>query len=146
MNFLIPILVVGFCVLGTYKVFELFARRKERLFLIEKLASFSESEEDKEKRVKIQLPLFNANDYGSWPLRIALLLVGIGAGCLVAFFIQVIFFNGSSIQSYREWVDQFIDLIVLVNFACISLFGGIGLLVAFLIEQKKKGKKEGEHE
>lgn len=142
-NALIPILIVGFFILGTYKTFKLFVRRKERILLIEKLAFLSESEEEKE-RLKIRLPIISGDnlDFGSWPLRISLLLIGIGAGCLMAFFLQIFYFNGSSIQSYRDWVYQFQDLILLVNFASISFFGGIGLLIAFLLEQKKKTQKE----
>ena len=142
---LTPIFIVGFIVLGTYKLFELFARKKERMLMIEKFSFLSENDEDKEARLKIKLPFFSGNDFdfGFWPLRIALLLIGIGAGCLVAFFIQIIYFNGSPIQSYRDWAHQFWDLIALVNFASITFFGGIGLLIAFLLEQKKKAQKKG---
>ena len=141
---LIAISIVGFLVLGTYKTFELFVRRKERMLMIEKFALLSENNEDKEERLKIKLPFISGSDFdfGFWPLRISLLLIGIGAGCLVAFFIQIIYFNGSTIQLYRDWVHQFQELIMLVNFASISFFGGIGLLIAFLIEQKNKKQKE----
>jgi len=71
--------------------------------------------------------------FGFWPLRISLLLIGIGTGCLVAFFIRI---NSSSDMSW--------DLITLVNFASISMFGGIGLLIAYFIEQRKRMKKENE--
>ena len=144
---LVPIFIVGFVMLAVYKVFELFAKRKERIFMIEKLAHLCENEDDKEKSLKIKLPFISSDDldFGYWPLRISLLLVGIGAGCLVAFFIQIIYvsiyfdtFSNSHVNSYRDWVHQFRDLIALVNFASISLFGGIGLLVAYLIEQKKR--------
>ena len=136
MMFLVPIFVVGICVLGTYKLFELYARKKERILMIEKLASLCENSGDKDEQLKIRLPFIigSDTDYRFWPLRISLLLIGIGAGCLVAFFIQI----NASIASYH---DQFYDLIVLVNFASISFFGGIGLFAAFLIEQKMKAKK-----
>ncbi|MCL1933752.1 MAG: hypothetical protein FWF53_08110 [Candidatus Azobacteroides sp.] len=142
MNDLVPIFVVGFSMLAVYKVFELFAKRKERILLIEKLANLCENEEDKEKSLKFKLPFISSEnlDFGYWPLRISLLLIGVGAGCLMAFFIQIIYFNGSPIQSYREWVHQFNDLLVLVDFASISFFGGIGLFIAYLLEQKKKAK------
>jgi len=138
---LVPISIFGFCVLGTYKTFELFVRRKERMLMIEKLAFLSD---ENENRPKIRLPFISVDDLnsGSWPLRISLLLIGIGAGCLLAFFIQLIYFNASPIQLYRDWIYQFQDLILLVNFASISFFGGIGLLIAFLIEQKNKKQKE----
>jgi len=141
MSDLVPIFVVGFCILGTYKVFELFAKRKERVLFIEKLASLYElNEEDKEKRLKIQFPFTSETNSGYLPLRVALLLAGIGAGCLLAFIIQItIFYNGSGIHSsYRDWSYEFQGLILLVNFASISLLGGIGLLIAYLIEQRKK--------
>jgi len=140
MNNLVPIFIVGFCMLAVYKVFELFAKRKERILFIEKLANLCENEDDKEKSLKLKLPFISSNDldFGYWPLRISLLLMGIGAGCLVSFLIQMFCFNSSNFQEYREWVHQFQDLVVLVNFASISFFGGIGLFVAYLIEQKKK--------
>ena len=142
MDDLVPIFVVGFVMLCVYKVFELLVRKRERELFIEKLAFSGESEEDKGKRSKLQFPFAAANDFGFWPLRASLLLVGIGTGCLLAFFIQIIYFNGSPVQSFREWFNQFDGLIALANFACITLFGGIGLLIAFLIEQKKKALKD----
>ena len=129
------ICVVGFIVLGIYKLFELFAKRKERLLFIEKLAFISEDKEDEERRIKVRLPFLSESnaDFGFWPLRVSLLLIGIGAGCLSAFFIRIF----SLIQEYpHSW-----ELNVLVNFASILMFGGVGLLVAFLIEQKIKAKK-----
>lgn len=142
MSEMVPICVVGFVMLATYKVFELFARRKERILFIEKISHLYENEDNKETYLKVKLPFISSKDldFGYWPLRISLLLMGVGAGCLLAFFIQIIYFNGSPIQSYREWVNQFEGLIVLVNFASILFFGGIGLFIAYLLEQKKKVK------
>jgi len=124
------VLIVGSVMLCVYKVFELFVRRPERMVLIQKLAFLSENEGDNEKRLKFQLPSIVANDSGSWTLRIALLLIGFGAGCLLAFFVRL------------QYPGMSWDLISLSNFACISLFGGIGLLIAFFIEQKKKVEKK----
>ena len=131
MNDLIPIFVVGFIVLGVYKLFELYAKRKERILMIEKLASLAELKEDDENRLKIRIPLVIDGDsgFGFWPLRISLLLIGIGAGCLVAFFIRINYSNMS-------W-----DLISLANTASILFFGGIGLLAAYFIEQRKRAQK-----
>lgn len=131
MVYLVPIFIVGFIVLGVYKVLELFAKKKERLLLIDKLSSLTENEEENEKRAKIQIPLILSGDSASWPLRISLLLIGIGAGCLFAFFIQI----SDVIPSAN---DQFNSLVIMVNFASISFFGGIGLFIAFLIEQKNE--------
>ena len=124
------VLIVGFVMLCVYKVFELFVRKNERMLLVEKLTSLNGNEEDNEKRLKLQLPSIVANDSGFWTLRIALLLVGIGAGCLLALFVRL------------QYPGMSWDLISLANFACISLFGGIGLLIAFFLEQKKKMQKK----
>ena len=141
---LTSIFVVGFFVLGTYKLFELYAKRKERILMIEKLANLCEGDEDNKKLLKIQLPFISGGDrdFGFWPLRISLLLIGIGIGCLLAFFIHFACFANYSIESYKECLRSIGEIIVLINFACISIFGGIGLLIAFLIEQKMKRKKE----
>jgi H+/Cl- antiporter ClcA len=85
---LTAIFIVGFIVLGVYKLFELFVKKRERLMLIEKLVSLPSSTEVPEP---IRLPkiLFEKQDYGSWPLRISLLLIGIGLGCLSSVIIQL---------------------------------------------------------
>ena len=126
----IPIFTVGFFVLGIYKILELYARRKERELFVEKLASLSELKEDDENKLKVRLPFMVNSDVGFWPLRISLLLIGIGAGCLFAFFIRI----GNPDMSW--------DLFSLANTASILFFGGIGLLIAYFIEQKKRAEKE----
>jgi len=140
------IFIVGFLTLGTYKLFELFAKRKERILMIEKLAQLCVNEEDNEKPLKIRLPfiLEGNSNLGFSSLRISLLLIGIGAGCLFAFFIQYFTFAGYSLESYRDYFRKFGELIVLINFASISICGGIGLLIAFLVEQKMKRKEKEE--
>jgi hypothetical protein len=127
------IFIVGFIVLGVYKLVELYAKRKERLLMIEKLTIVGEDKEGSGEQLKIRLPFSfgNDSDFGFWPLRISLLLIGIGAGCLMSFFFQIIYFTGSSIS----W-----NLVALINFASISMLGGIGLLIAYFIEQKKRAK------
>ena len=136
------IFIIGFIVLGTYKLFELFAKRKERQLMIEKLAHLWEGDEDNEKRLKIQLPLISADnpDFGYWPLRISLLLIGIGLGCLLSFFLQSQTF-GFNYDNYWDYYNHYAGIIVMINFATITTLGGIGLLIAFLIEQKMKRKK-----
>ena len=143
MSDLIPVCIVGFVILGIYKLFELFVKKSERVLVIEKFASLCENNEDSEDRIKIRLPFISNDDFYSkfWPLRISLLLIGIGSGCLLSLLIIVNAYNNSSIDLYRDWSHQFRDFIGLVNFASVSFLGGIGLLAAFLIEQKMKAKK-----
>jgi len=122
MNFT-AVFIIGFVVLGIYKTIELFVRRRERLSIIEKFASLN-----LESTESIRLPniLFENQDFGSWPLRISLLLIGIGLGSLCAFFIQM--YYGS-----LDW-----DQKSMINVASICFFGGIGLFIAFMIELKQR--------
>ena len=141
---LTAICIMGFITLGVYKLFELFVKKNERLLMIEKFASLCEYKEEGEERVNIRLPFISGDDsaFSFWPLRISLLLIGIGTGCLLSLLIITNAYNNSSIDSYRDWGDQFRDFVGLVNFASVSFLGGIGLLAAFLIEQKMKAKKK----
>ncbi|GHT61050.1 hypothetical protein FACS189451_02290 [Bacteroidia bacterium] len=125
---LTPILVVGFLVLGTYKIIELFVKRKERLAIIEKLTSLTNFESAE----PIRLPniLYEKQESGSWPLRISLLLIGIGLGCLCTFFTQM-YYGWDTIRPFQR------DIMFT---AYITLFGGIGLFIAFLIELHQKNK------
>jgi hypothetical protein len=97
------------------------------LAIIEKFTSLSNS--DSNEPIRLPNILFEKQDFGSWPLRISLLLVGIGLGCLFAFFIQM--YYGS-----LEW-----DQKSMINTASVCLFGGIGLFIAFMIELKQKNNQ-----
>jgi len=92
--------------------------------------------------LKIQLPLIygSNSDFGFWPLRISLLLIGIGLGCLLSFVLQGATF-GFNYNNYWDYYNHYAGIIVMINFATITTLGGIGLLIAFLIEQKMKRKK-----
>jgi len=121
------IFIVGFVVLGIYKTIELFVRKKERLSIIEKITSLT----NPESTGSIRLPniLFENQDFGSWPLRISLLLVGIGLGSMCAVFIRMYY-------NVEDW-----DLRGMINAASICFFGGLGLFVAFMIELKQKNNQ-----
>jgi hypothetical protein len=120
--------IVGFIVLGIYKFSELFVRRKERLMFLEKFFTYCEK---KEGSTPFQMPpiLFGNQNYGSWPLRIALLLIGVGIGCLFAFFTWVyVSHHGHNIKEF-------------ICFSYIAIFGGVGLLVSYFIESRQSKKK-----
>lgn len=132
-NFLVPILVVGTITLGIYKLFELFVCRRERMMLLERMLASDLKE----------LPRFS---YG-WRVRFSFsalkwgcLLMGIGLGVLLGYAIcwnTIPGFPGDDLY-YPS------DSIVAVIFgASVLLMGGLGLLVAFLVELKL-GKKDGE--
>ena len=129
------VLIVGFIVLGIYKVIELFARRRERLNLIEKLSVRVEQGE-------CPLPVLLDNpNRGAWSLRIALLFIGVGIGCLLSIFTSFwteMLNHGLNQVLNRHYMQTF------VNFACIAIFGGLGLLTSYLIELRQSRKKKGE--
>ena len=124
MNFITGIFIVGFVILGIYKTIELFVRKQERLSIIEKFTSLANS--DSTEPIRLPNILFEKQDFGSWPLRISLLLIGIGLGCLFAFFVQM--YYGS-----LEWDQE-----SMINAASVCFFGGIGLFIAFMIELKQR--------
>jgi len=62
-------------------------------------------------------------------LKFGLLLVGLGIGLLVALFtVRGIFGN--------DMTEREISQSVAVYFGCIGIFGGLGLIVSFLVEKK----------
>jgi hypothetical protein len=134
------ICVVGFVVLGIYKLFELYAKRGERRSLIEKLPVFLENKDLKESIILPDI-LYKKSVYGSRPLPIALLLIGVGIGCAVAFFVQYNLFGdiNYNLGDYNIR-NQIHERQLIIYFAFISIFGGIGLLVAYLIERKETKK------
>jgi hypothetical protein len=142
MGDLTAIFIVGFLVLGTYKLFELFVRRSERLAIIEKLFL---STENKEISGAIQLPniSFGKTDVSSWSLRFSLLLIGVGVGCLLAFFTQYAMLDLSVSYDKDNWEvrNAVNETKAFIHFSFISIFGGIGLLSAYLIESRQAKKK-----
>jgi hypothetical protein len=135
MRDLVPVFIIGFIVLGIYKIFELLVRRKERLMFIEK---FGANCSDKEILDSVHLPAvsFGKDTYRSfWSLRIALLMIGIGIGCLMNFFTVYVCSDGAARK--MEYSTQ-----SLILFSYISVFGGISLLISYLIEAKCNRKNQ----
>lgn len=127
-------LIVGTVTLGIYKLFELFARRKERMTIIEKLG---DKFDPTMLGMKNTLPQMNMGNSTFGTLKIACLLLGIGLGLLVGFSILQLNFPYSQIN-----IEHYIfrETQSVVYGASVLLFGGLGLLVAFLIELKHSKK------
>ncbi len=123
MNDLVPILVIATLTIGVYRMIELFVRRNERMAIIDKLTSNLKPDD---VNMDMNLSFFAPNRGTSWALRLALLLIGIGIGALIGFFIVMYY---SQFDSYRAEGTIYLS--------CISIFGGVGLLIAYLIEQKQ---------
>ncbi|KAA6309145.1 hypothetical protein EZS27_039305, partial [termite gut metagenome] len=128
----------GIITLGIYKLFELFAGKRERLLIIEKLG---------DKLIlpvglsKISLPSYtNSLPFSFGTLKTGCLLIGIGLGMLVGFFICVF-----SIPDYYTKLNcsEVREISAIIYGSCILFLGGFGLIISFLIEMKnKKGKNE----
>ena len=135
MHNLDSIIIVPFIFYFTYKFLEALIRRKERLMLVEKLDlsnlhTFPSSQE------ALNVLEYMPNKCFS-NLRIGLLIAGIGLGLMVAWVLAICFDPfGSMSSDYRGMFE-------VIYLASPALFGGIGLLISYLIEQKarKEGKK-----
>ncbi|MDR1369731.1 MAG: hypothetical protein LBJ72_06355 [Dysgonamonadaceae bacterium] len=131
------VLIVGIITLGIYRLFELYARRKERILMVEKFA-----ENAKPVDLDLSLLFFKKRQpiYSTWALKISLLMIGIGLGAIIAFFIQYAMIGDLLTQAHDNWdirrnLDGFKETIY---FSCVAMFGGIGLLTAYLIELKQQ--------
>ena len=138
MEFITAPLVVGIITLGIYKLFELFARRKERLTIIEKLG---DKLDPSMLELKHSLPIRLEGLQRFGTLKIACLLLGIGLGLLIGYFIclnTVVGFN------YENMSHNAYEAVGVIYGASVLLFGGLGLLIAFLVEMKYLHKNNSE--
>ncbi|MCL1938537.1 MAG: hypothetical protein FWF52_09115 [Candidatus Azobacteroides sp.] len=133
------ICIVGFCVLGIYKIIELFVRRRERLAMIERWALSLSPEETSPLSKKWNIPFLSRSDYGLWPLRLSLLFIGVGLGCIIAFFVQYNLVWVPSQSEGNNWAtgNNINQMQSILYFSFITIFGGLGLLIAYFIEAKQ---------
>lgn len=138
MDFISVPVVVGIVFYGVYKLFELFVCKNERLKIIDKLGDkFSANDISG----KMTLPSYKRSDFSFSTLKGGFLMLGIGLGLLIGFFICTMS-SRSYLSGNADWSAQ--QIFGIVYGACVLLFGGLGLLVAFIIEMKlsKKDRKE----
>jgi len=136
MNDLAPVLICSIMAFAVYRILELYARRKERMAMIEKLQFSNE-------QLKFNLPLFNSAKLPStWALRASLLLIGIGLGLIVAFVLESTLFYKALLPEFSDYdwnVQRNINnTVTMVYLACLSVFGGLGLFIAYNLEQKRE--------
>lgn len=136
MDFITIPLTLGIAVFAFYKLVELYVRKKERILIIEKLSQL--------EKVNVEnfnlSSLFGGKNFsvGQFTgLRIGSLLIGLGLGLLIAYFIinmTVVYPRGGDLPwSIRESIS-------IVYGASTLLFGGLGLVTGFIIERKMISK------
>ncbi len=134
MDFIAAPLIVGMCVLGVYKLFELFVCKRERLAIIDKLG---EKISAADLSGKFTLPGYGNTNISSGALKGGCLMLGIGLGLLVGFLVSYNMLPDYGIRrNHQAW-----EVAGIIYGACTLLFGGAGLVTAFIIEMKL-GKKE----
>ena len=128
MDFISVPLVVGIVCAGIYGLFELFVRKRERLAIIEKIGDKLDASAFDGK---LGLPHYMRN-FSFSSLKAGCLLAGIGLGLLVGFIINMCMATNSYYDDgwYRHEVAG------TAYGASVLLFGGIGLIIAFVIELK----------
>jgi len=129
MEFIFVPLVVWICVSGTYGLFELFARRKERMYIIEKMGDKLDNSflDGKFSMMNMSFKSFSS-------LKIGCLLAGLGLGLLVGLLIHTMLISngyptGMDIRKLERYAE-------VAYGASVLLFGGIGLLISFVVENK----------
>lgn len=136
MDFITAPLIVGICVLGIYKLFELFARRRERMAIIEKISEGIPAGE-----IDLSLSYSSKVSYGG--LKMACLLLGLGLGLLVGFILSTNYIPGYY-QDYGTYKVR--ETVGVIYASCMMFFGGLGLLVSFFVERniEKENEKKAE--
>ena len=128
LDFIMIPAVVGIITLGIYKLFELFVRKKERLIIIDKIGDKLTPDILNGKiDFSTNIPKFSFS-----ALKFGCLFMGFGIGMLVAFAVH---------YNFADFVENAYFLRSTVYGSCVLLFGGLALLIAFIIELKISKKK-----
>ena len=121
--------VCGMFIFGFLKLFELFVCKKERLLIIEKMG-----EKFTPDMLEHKFSFSSIGKFSSSALKFGCLFMGLGLGLLIGYLICTATLNGyAEMESFNRNMRETSSV---VYSACILLFGGLGLLTAFLIELK----------
>lgn len=128
LDFIMVPAVVGIITLGIYKLFELFVRKKERLIIIDKIGDkLTPDILSGQIDFSTNIPKFSSS-----ALKFGCLFMGLGIGILVAFAVH---------YNFADFVESSYQIKSAIYGSCVLLFGGLGLIIAFIIELKINNKK-----
>ncbi|MDR0370671.1 MAG: hypothetical protein LBH80_02275 [Prevotellaceae bacterium] len=141
----IPLCAVVAVFFLVYKLVELSARKKERMRLIERdnftLSHLNDSFLFPRANRHPQDNEFSPKKKSYGALKAGCLLLGLGFGVMVAWTISILFFDYyvSEIDDYQ--INQAVrNGQQIIYFGSVLFFGGIGLLIAFMLERKMRRK------
>ena len=130
MEYIGPAIVIAIIFYFSCTLLDSLIRRKERIMMIDKLPQIDG---------KILPMNFDGNNLfqktsSYWPMRIGLLMSGVGLGLLMAFFVEL---GYSPDEMGHRMADSLYG-------AAVVTFGGIGLIIAHLIERHEERAKAAE--
>ena len=129
---LTPVIIVPTIMYFVYKAIESLVRRKERMLMVEKLDFSNLHTLSSAEALNVMDCMPNKRFSG---LRTGLLLAGVGLGLMVAW-VLVMSILPSFDTSSRYWEYQ--RMLSVVYLAAPACFGGIGLIISYIIEQKAR--------
>lgn len=136
MEFITIPLTFGIVTYGIYKLFELIICRKERIMLLEKLDSFACANIPDLSAV---FGKYRGANISFTSLRVGSVMLGMGLGLLLGFFIAITFTN--EMGSWSNMAHR--DPRVLQDFilgGSVLLCGGLGLIISYIIERITQNK------
>lgn len=126
--------IIGIIAVGVYGIFELLIRRKERIMVIENLGD----KLDPSMIIgKLHLPsLSSQQSFGT--IKAAGLISGIGLGLLIGFVLAQFALPEYDVRYLGNWdyTRRYDQIVAVVYGASVLLMGGLGLIVAFIVELK----------
>ena len=138
MDFITIPLIFGIVTFGIYKLFELFVCKKERMFLLEKM-NFDNANNQYVNNI---FKRHNSpSSFSFSALKVGCLLLGLGLGLVLG--VLFFSFNIETVRAFGELTSYNTYYVVsLIISGAVLLMGGLGLLLAFIIEYKIGKKKD----
>ncbi len=129
----VAVLICAIIAFGIYKLFELFVRRKERMAIIERMMD-NGGGSPLNGSLNVDLRMNSSNLFTS--LRFGLLLLGVGLGLFIVGLLHLNYIP--ELNGDERWIYK--EAFAFLYFASPITFGGVGLLVAYMVEKGNRSK------